>query len=104
MYVTSTSRAVLIKWLGSISVPGLISKRRIAGQTRDMKSRGEGAVRFRPDTHRGGGGGGGGCCRAEEGEEPYMKWWGGGGGDGVATPPPCIRPWCTVLPHNNVWH
>ena len=37
----------------------LISKRRIAGQTRDMKSRGEGAVRFRPDTHRGGEGGGG---------------------------------------------
>ena len=33
-----------------------------AGQTRDMESRGEGAVRFRLDTHRGrrGGGGGGG--------------------------------------------
>ena len=83
MYVTSTLRAVLIMWSGSISVPGLVSKRRIAGQTRDMKSRGEGAVRFRPDTHRGGGGGGGGgggCCLAEEGEEPYMKWWGGGMG------------------------
>ena len=85
MYVTPTSRAVLMMWSGSISVQGLISKRRIAGQTRDMKSRGEGAVRFRPDTHRGGG-----CCLAEEGEEPYMKWLGGGGGGGgggVATPP-----------------
>ena len=60
MYVTPTSRAVLMMWSGSISVQGLISKRRVAGQTRDMKSRGEGAVRFRPDTHRGGGGGGGG--------------------------------------------
>ena len=103
MYVTPTSRAVLMMWSESISVQGLISKRRIAGQNRDMKSRGEGAVRFRPDTHRGGGGGGGeGCCLAEEGEEPYMKWWGGGGWG--CNPTPCIRPWCTVLPHNNVCH
>ena len=65
MYVTPTLRAVLMMWSGSISVQGLISKRRIAGQTRDMKSRGGGGgwgccTRFRPDTHRGGGGGGGG--------------------------------------------
>ena len=59
MYVTPTLRAVLMMWSGSISVQGLISKMRIAGQTRDMKSRGEGAVRFRPDTHRGGGRGSG---------------------------------------------
>ena len=53
-----------------------------AGQTRDMESRGEGAVRFRPDTLRGvgGGGGGGGCCLAEGGEETYMKWGGWEGG------------------------
>ena len=71
-----------------------------AGQTRDMESRGEGAVRFRPDTLRGGGGGGG-VLPSGRGEETYMKW---GGGGGVATPPPCICPWCTVLPHNNVCH
>ena len=102
MYVTPTSRAVLMMWLGSISVQGLISKRRIAGQTRDKKSRGEGAVRFRPDTHRGGGGGGGeggGCCLAEEREEPYIKWLGGGGGGGGG----CNRT-PIVLPHNNVCH
>ena len=59
------------------------------------EKQGGGAVRFR---HGGGGGGEVGCCLAEEGEEPYMKW------GGVATPPPCIRPWCTVLPHNNAYH
>ena len=69
-------------WSGSVSVQGLISKRRIAGQT-DMNSRGEGAVRFRPDTHRGG----------EEGaawEEPYMKWLGGGGCNPTPLYPPMV--------------
>ena len=55
-----------------------------AGQTRDMESRGEGAVRFRPDTLRGGRGG----CLAEGGEETYMKWEGGGGGGGCNPTPP----------------
>ena len=50
----------------------------------------------------GGGGGGGGGCLAEGGEETYMKW--GGGGGGLQPHPPCICPWCTVLPHNNVCH
>ena len=38
-----------------------------AGETRDMESRGEGAVRFRSDTLRGGGGGGGGVLPSGRG-------------------------------------
>ena len=86
MYVTPTLRAVLIMWSGSISVQGLISKKRIAGQTRDMKSMGGGGccTRFRPDTHRGGGG----LPSGRGGGTLYEMVWGWGGGGGVTTPPP----------------